>query len=90
MEVPTDLGKEIDLAFANIDYMLKKAGGKGWDQVYVVKSYHAPGSEEGTEHVTRNLKKWCPHHRPIWTDLGIGKLALPTMHIEIDVIAVLH
>ena len=33
------------------------------------------------------LKKWCPNHQPIWTVLGVEKLALPEMMIEVEVTA---
>ncbi|GAA6062532.1 hypothetical protein JCM10212_004298, partial [Sporobolomyces blumeae] len=39
------------------------------------------------ERLISNLKKHCPDHRPTWTCLGVAGLALPTMHIEIDVVA---
>lgn len=36
--------------------------------------------------MVRNFKKWCgPDHRPIWTEVGVGSLALETMRVEIEV-----
>ena len=84
-EVPKNLGKEIDLAFANVEAALKAAGGKGWEQVYKVRSYHIPLDEEALEHTVRNLKKYTPNHRPLVTVVGVTSLAIPGMRIEIEV-----
>jgi enamine deaminase RidA (YjgF/YER057c/UK114 family) len=37
--VPGGIGNEIDQAFANVDFNLKHAGGKGIGQVYKVVTY---------------------------------------------------
>lgn len=34
-----------------------------------------------------NLEKWFPDHRPIWTAVGVEKLAFPEMLIEIEAVA---
>jgi len=43
--------------------------------------------EKTTEAMVRNLRKWCPDHKPIWTMVGVASLALEAMKVEIDVIA---
>ena len=35
----------------------------------------------------RNMKEYMPNHQPIWTALGIEKLAFPDMKVEIEVSA---
>ncbi|KAF2183459.1 YjgF-like protein [Zopfia rhizophila CBS 207.26] len=85
-EIPSDLGKEIDQAFANVEHTLQKAGGKGWEQVYKVRIYAAPLSGEGMGHMVRNLQKYCPNHQPILTGVGVQAL-YNNMHIEIEVSA---
>lgn len=36
----------------------------------------------------QNMAKWMPHHKPIWTLLGVAALGLPAMQVEIDVVAI--
>ncbi|KAG7096194.1 hypothetical protein E1B28_003644 [Marasmius oreades] len=78
---------EIDSAFSNVDLALKHAGGKGWPQVYSVKIYMADLSKEGLAVITRYLKMWMPDHQPLLTVVGVAKLALPGMRIEVEVCA---
>ncbi len=35
----------------------------------------------------KNIEKWFPNHRPIWTAVGVERLALPEMMIEIEAVA---
>jgi len=37
--------------------------------------------------VIRNFKKWMPDHQPIWTCLGVTRLAKDDMRVEIEVVA---
>jgi enamine deaminase RidA (YjgF/YER057c/UK114 family) len=78
------LEEEIDQAFKNVDINLKHAGGKGWSQVYKVTTYHVNVSASH-ERVMSNFTKWMPDHKPIWNEVGLKELGLPTMHIEIEV-----
>lgn len=88
--ISQDLNTEIDQAFANVDLALKAAGGKGWSQVYSVRSYHLPLDEDATSAMVRNFQQWCgPEHRPIWTEIGVAKLGLESMRVEIEVEAFL-
>ncbi|KAI0466864.1 putative L-PSP endoribonuclease family protein [Xylaria cf. heliscus] len=80
-----DLPTQIDKAFENVELALKTAGGKGWSQVYSVKSYHVPLNNEALEIVSRNFRKWCPDHQPLWTAVGVQRLADDDMRIEIEV-----
>lgn len=83
--VPADIDKEIDQAFANVELNLKHAGGKGWSQVYKVRSYHCSLDMGALTAMGRNMRKWCPDHAPIWTCIGVAKLAEGTMNVEIEV-----
>ncbi|PGH17656.1 hypothetical protein AJ79_01018 [Helicocarpus griseus UAMH5409] len=87
-EMKTDLYEEIDQAFSNVDYNLKDAGGQGWSQVFRVNSYHVDISHDALMHMIENFKKWMPDHQPIWTCVGVEKLALPGMRVEIEVSAI--
>lgn len=80
--------EQIDQAFTNVDLALKTAGvTNGCKQVYSVKSYHVPLDDQAMEAMVRNLKAWMPEHRPIWTVIGVPRLALEEMKVEIDVVA---
>ncbi|KIX02261.1 uncharacterized protein Z518_08200 [Rhinocladiella mackenziei CBS 650.93] len=86
-QIPSDLGKQIDQAFANVEHTLRQAGGKGWEQVYKVRAFcvDMPIEEEMAGHVIRNLRQYCPNHQPLLTAVGVPALAFPAMRIEIEV-----
>ena len=86
-EVYRDTNKQIDQAFENVDRTLKDAGGKGWEQVFSVKSYHIPLNNEANEAMVRNFRKRMPNHQPIWTTIGVTRLGEDNMRVEIDVVA---
>lgn len=86
--ISPDLSTEIDQAFANVDLALKTAGGKGWSQVYKVNIYVTKSLHDDTyARVKENFKKFMPNHQPIYTLIGVRQLAIPEMHIEIQVSA---
>ncbi|KAI0530351.1 putative L-PSP endoribonuclease family protein [Xylaria digitata] len=82
-----EINAQIDQAFANVELNLKDAGGKGWEQVFRVNSYHVPLNDEALEAMTRNFKKYMPNHKPIWTCIGVSRLGEDDMRVEIEVVA---
>jgi len=70
-----------------VDLNLRHAGGKGWDQVFLVRSYHVNDPAETNDIMTKNMAKWMPRHKPVWTCLGVAKLGEEAMMVEIDVVA---
>ncbi|KAJ5954286.1 L-PSP endoribonuclease family protein, partial [Penicillium viridicatum] len=82
-----DISSQIDQAFANVDLNLKDAGGKGWEQVFRINSYHVPLNVEAHEAMVRNFEKWMPEHAPIWTEVGVSRLGADDMRVEIEVVA---
>jgi enamine deaminase RidA (YjgF/YER057c/UK114 family) len=82
-----EINAQIDQAFANVDLNLKHAGGKGWEQVFRVNSYHVPINDEALQAMVRNFKKWMPNHQPIWTCVGVSRLGEDDMRVEIEVVA---
>jgi enamine deaminase RidA (YjgF/YER057c/UK114 family) len=86
-EMDNDINDQTDQAFKNVQLNLTDAGGKGWDQVYRIVSYHAPLNDEALGAMVRNLKQWCPNHEPIWTVLGVAMLGQENMKVEIDAFA---
>ncbi|KAH0421665.1 l-psp endoribonuclease family [Colletotrichum camelliae] len=86
-ELSPDATAQIDQAFDNVDFVLKDAGGKGWEQVAVVRSYHIGLSDEAQEAMVRNFRRWMPNHKALWTAVGVGKLGDERMLVEIEVVA---
>ncbi|SPO07328.1 related to L-PSP endoribonuclease family protein [Cephalotrichum gorgonifer] len=83
-KIPEDLAQQVDQAFANVELALKKAGGKGWSQVYRVRAYFAPFAPEAVERTVENLKRYCPDHRPLLTAVEVKGL-FAGMGFEIEV-----
>ncbi|KAJ6107758.1 hypothetical protein N7523_009081 [Penicillium sp. IBT 18751x] len=84
---PQDINAQIDQAFANVELNLKDAGGKGWEQVFRVNSYHVPINDEALAAMVRNFKRYMPNHQPIWTCVGVPRLGEEDMKVEIEVVA---
>lgn len=80
-----DIEDQIDQAFANVEHILKEAGGKGWEQVFRVNSYHIPLDDRALAAMVRNFDKWMPNHKPLWTVIGVVKLGAEGMKVEIEV-----
>jgi enamine deaminase RidA (YjgF/YER057c/UK114 family) len=85
--ISADINEEVDQAFENVDHCLKHAGGKGWSEVFQVRLYMTDITEEAMGALVRNLKTWLPDHQPILTGVGVPALAIPGMHVEIEVSA---
>ncbi|KAF9776440.1 hypothetical protein IL306_005375 [Fusarium sp. DS 682] len=79
--------EQIDQAFYNVDKALKAGGGKGWEQVFRVNSYHTEITPEVGQRMAENYKKWMPNHKVIWTQIGVKQLGAPDMKCEIEVSA---
>jgi enamine deaminase RidA (YjgF/YER057c/UK114 family) len=86
-EISPDIDEEVDKAFENVDHCLKHAGGQGWPQVFQVRLYMTDITEAAMAALVRNLKHWLPDHQPILTGVGVSALAIPGMHVEIEVTA---
>ncbi|CBF82503.1 RidA family protein [Aspergillus nidulans FGSC A4] len=83
--ISSSVPRQTDQAFANIDAILHAAGGKGWSQVYKVRSYHLALDAEAQDSMARNFDKWIPEHKPLWTCVQVGRLAGDGMKVEIEV-----
>lgn len=79
-----DYAGQVELAFKNIDTVLQAAGSRGWEDVYLVRSYHI-NIDESLSECSKMFKKYCPNHRPVYTAVGVPRLGLPEMQIEIEV-----
>lgn len=81
---------EIAAAFRNIELILSKAGAS-WDHVIHVNTYHVGGFPPiVNDTIVKLYRRYMPDHAPIWTQLGVEALGLPTMRFEIRVIALIH
>lgn len=88
-QIPADVTEEIDRAFDNLTRTLTAAGAR-WEHVIHVNSYHVGGfAPEVNEAMVRNYRRYMPNHAPIWTELGVESLGLPTMRVEIRVTAII-
>ncbi|CAK7215554.1 hypothetical protein SBRCBS47491_002520 [Sporothrix bragantina] len=83
------LEQQIEQAFKNVDLTLRTAGGKGLSQVFQIRSYHVGLSQspEAVEIMSKNIKRFFPEHRPLWTCIGVEKLGDPAMLVEIEAVA---
>jgi len=89
LQIPESLEEEIEQAFRNVERTLAAAGA-GWQHVVHVNSYHVGGfPPEVNATMARLYRRYMPDHAPIWTQLGVEALGLPTMRIEIRVTAIL-
>lgn len=88
LEIPTSIEKEIIQAFHNVERTLATAGAD-WKHVVHVNSYHVGGFPPVVNEIMANrFRHHMPDHAPIWTQLGVEALGLPTMRIEIRVTAI--
>ena len=88
LQIPESLEEEIEQAFRNVERTLAAAGA-GWQHVVHVNSYHVGGfPPEVNATMARLYRQYMPDHAPIWTQLGVEALGLPTMRIEIRVTAI--
>lgn len=89
LHIPADLSEEIAQAFHNLDRTLATAGA-GWEHVIHINSYHVGGfAPEVNEAMVHQYRRYMPNHAPIWTQVGVEALGLPTMRVEIRVTAII-
>jgi enamine deaminase RidA (YjgF/YER057c/UK114 family) len=85
-----DIPEAIAAAFRNIELILAKAGAN-WDHVVHVNTYHVGGFPPiVNETIVKLYRQYMPDHAPIWTQVGVEALGLPTMRFEIRVTAIIH
>lgn len=88
LNIPERIEDEIAQAFRNVERTLATAGAT-WEHVVHVNSYHAGGlPPEVNETMARLYRRYMPGHAPIWTQVGVALLGLPTMRVEIRVTAI--
>jgi enamine deaminase RidA (YjgF/YER057c/UK114 family) len=87
LDVPT----QIENALASIETLLRDAGcNNGWSDVYQIRSYHTNLDSDAFFTMVAKIKEKCGEaHRPIWTAVGVDKLGLDGMKVEVEVEAIL-
>jgi enamine deaminase RidA (YjgF/YER057c/UK114 family) len=62
-----------------------------WAHVVHVNTYHVGGFPPiVNETIVKLYRQYMPNHAPIWTQVGIEELGLPTMRFEIRVTAIVQ
>ncbi len=88
--VGVSIETEVGRAFDNVAFMLV-AIGLDWSNVAHVNSYHVPEANgqimAATAEVVRQFGLRMPHHKPIWTCLGVAVLGDPGMRVEVRITA---
>ncbi|KAF4332719.1 endoribonuclease L-PSP [Fusarium beomiforme] len=88
-EIPCVIEQELETTYDNILRALQSVNSElSFDDVYLVRSFHTD-LRSTFEPLVQVSKRRFPNHRPTWTAVEVSKLALDTMHIEVEIEAVL-
>ncbi|KAH7260637.1 endoribonuclease L-PSP [Fusarium redolens] len=88
-EIPCVIEQELETTYNNILRALQSVNSElSFDDVYLVRSFHTD-LRFSFEPLVQVSKRRFPNHRPTWTAVEVSKLALDTMHIEVEIEAVL-
>lgn len=79
-----DMKGQIDLAFQNVDNVLRAAGLRGWEDVYLLRSY-STDMAASHDHLMAKMRERMPGHRPLHTEVSVPRLAFSRMLIELEV-----
>ena len=75
---------QVDLAFENVDRVLRTVGLRGWEDVYLLRSLHVDMGAT-YQYVVDKLKQRIPNHRPVWTAIAVPRLGFAPMQSELEV-----
>jgi enamine deaminase RidA (YjgF/YER057c/UK114 family) len=87
LTLPAGVGEQLRQAFANIGRVLEAAG-SSWADVVELTSYHVDLDRDALDATVELLREHCPGHQPVWTAIGVARLARPEMLVEISARAV--
>jgi enamine deaminase RidA (YjgF/YER057c/UK114 family) len=80
-----DLQDHINLAFDNVEKVLKVAGATGgWNDVYLVRAFVVGLDSQTLEAVSKTVKEKWTSHKPVFTCVGVPALAIEGMRIEVE------
>lgn len=63
-------------------------GRTGWDYVVKLRAFFVGLSTmraQARENMVHYIRKWCPHHQPLFTMVGIESLPFPEHLVEFEV-----
>lgn len=83
--ISDDPGEQARQAFRNMARVLAEAGAS-LDDVVEVTSYHLDMDQMAP--VVSALREAFPRHQPAWTAVGVTRLAMPQMRVEIKAVAI--
>jgi enamine deaminase RidA (YjgF/YER057c/UK114 family) len=89
LALPASAAGQLRQAFTNIGRVLEAAGAS-WADVVELTSYHVDLDREALDTTVELLREHCPAHQPVWTALGVARLARPEMQVEISARAVVR
>ena len=97
-ETSPKIDEQIAQAFNNINDLIIhtlaqeghtiEANSTGWDYVVKLRAFFVRLSGmrvEARENMVHHITKWCPHHQPLFTMVGIESLPLPEHLVEFEV-----
>lgn len=85
LQIASELGVQARQAFRNLERVLAEAGAS-LDDVVELTSYHL--DMDAMPEVIAAMREAFPRHQPAWTAVGVTRLAMPAMQIEIKAVAV--
>ena len=88
-KLSASLDEQIAQTFRNIELALKHAGAgdDALSKVISVRSYHVDLNDETAEQMARHMRRVFPNHRPVLTMLGVARLRMEGMKVEIEGVA---
>ncbi|KAF4416048.1 endoribonuclease L-PSP [Fusarium acutatum] len=88
-EIPYVFEQELETTYDNILRALQSANSKlSFDDVYSVRSFRND-LRSSFKPLVQVSKRRFPNHRPTWTAVEVSKLALDTVHTEVEIEALL-
>ncbi|KAJ4146755.1 hypothetical protein BFJ70_g6336 [Fusarium oxysporum] len=88
-EIPCVFEQELETTYDNILRALQSANSElSFDDACSVRSLHTD-LRSSFEPLVQVSKRHFPNHRPTWMAVEVSKLALDTVHIEVEIEAVL-
>jgi enamine deaminase RidA (YjgF/YER057c/UK114 family) len=85
LRLADDVGEQARQAFRNMARVLKEAG-SSLDEVVEITSYHLDMDQMAA--VVAAMREAFPNQAPAWTAVGVTRLAMPQMRVEIKAVAV--
>ncbi len=84
--VGKDIEEQAQMAFQNLENVLKEAG-SGLKEIVELVTYHTSMKEIGE--FSKVKAKFIPENYPAWTAVGVTELVLPNLLVEIKATAII-